>query len=178
MKRVLTLPGLGVAALIAQGALATLLAPPWCPDLALLVLIGIALRWSGIAGGLLVAAFLGYATDLVSGSLLGQHALLDLFAFTGTVVATRQLNLRGSWPLAFFAVAVTMVYGLMMLAITGFFVGGVELRIGWLGAQAIHALVTGAFAPVVSSLVGRAAAWADDEPGHRSLGIDRVRRPA
>lgn len=178
MKRVITLLGIGIAALVAQGALATLIAPPWCPDLALLVLIGIGLRWSGIAGGLLVAAFLGYATDLLSGSLLGQHALLDLLVFTATLVATRQLNLRGPWPLAFFAMGMTVIYGLLMLAITGFFVGGVELRLAWIGSQVIHALVTGACAPTVSALVGRASGWADDDPAHRSLGLDRVRRPA
>ena len=141
-------------------------------------LFGIGLRWSGIAGGLMLAAFLGYATDLLSGSLLGQHALLDLFAFSGTVVATRQLNLRGSWPLAFFATVLTLIYGLGMLAISGVFVGGVELRWGWLGAQIVHALVGGAVAPAVSSVVGRVASWADDEPGHRSLGLDAIRRPA
>jgi cell shape-determining protein MreD len=177
VKRVSTLLGLGVAALVAQGALATLVSPPWCPDLALLVLIGIGLRWDGIAAGLLLAAFLGYATDLLSGSLLGQHALLDLFAFTGTGVAARQLNLRGSWPLAFFAITVTFLYGLAMLAITGFFVGGAELRLGWFGSQVIHALVTGACAPSVSALVGQASGWADDDPGRRSLGLDAVRRP-
>ena len=178
MKRGLTLFGVGIGALVAQGALATLISPPWCPDLALLVLIGIGLRWSGIAAGLLLAGFLGYATDLLSGSLLGQHALLDLFAFTGTVIATRQLNLRGPWPLAFFAMSMTFVYGLLMLAITGFFVGGVELRLAWLGSQLIHAVVSGVFAPMVSALVGRASSWADDDPGHRSLGLDTIRRPA
>lgn len=178
MKRASTLLGLGIAALVVQGALATLVSPPWCPDLALLVLIGIGLRWGGIAGGLVLAALLGYATDLLSGSLLGQHALLDLCAFVGTAFAARQLNLRGSWPLAFFAVAVTLLYGLAMLAITGFFVGGAELRLAWLGAQGIHGLVTGACAPAVSALVGRASSWADDDPGHRSLGLDAIRRPA
>lgn len=178
MKRASTLLGLGVAALVLQGALATLLPPPWCPDLVLLVLIGIGLRWQGFAGGLLLAALLGYATDLLSGSLLGQHALLDLFAFSGTVIAARQLNLRGTWPLAFFALVVTFLYGLVMLAITGFFVGGVELRLGWLGAQIIHAAVSGSCAPALSALVGRAASWADDDPGHRSLGLDAIRRPA
>ena len=178
MKRVSTLLGLGVAALVAQGVLATLVSPPWCPDLALLVLIGIGLRWDGIAAGLLLAASLGYATDLLSGSLLGQHALLDLFAFTGTGVAARQLNLRGSWPLAFFAIGVTFVYGLLMLAVTGFFVGGAELSLGWLGSQAIHALVMGACAPSVSALVGRASGWVDDDPARRSLDLDAVRRPA
>ncbi len=178
MKRASALLGLGVAALVVQGVLATLVSPPWCPNLALLVLIGIGLRWDGIAAGLLLAAILGYATDLLSGSLLGQHALLGLFAFTGTGIAARQLNLRGSWPLAFFAVAVTFLYGLVMLAITGFFVGGAELRLGWLGSQMAHALVTGACAPSVSALVGRVSGWADDDPGHRSLGLDAVRRPA
>jgi rod shape-determining protein MreD len=178
VKRTLTLLGLGIAALVVQGALATILPPPWCPDLALLVLIGIGLRWSGRASGLLLAASLGYATDLLSGSLFGQHALLYLFAFMGTVVATRQLNLRGPWPLAAFTMSVTVLYGLAMLAITGFFVGGVEFRLGWLGSQGVHAAVTAAFAPVMSALVGRASSWADDDPGHRSLGLDAVRRPA
>lgn len=178
MKRVSALLGLGVAALVVQGAFATLVPPPACPDLALLVLIGIGLRWERLAGGLLLAVFLGYATDLLSGSLLGQHALLDLFAFAGTGIAARQLNLRGSWPLAFFAAGVVFVYGLLMLAITGFFVGGAELRLGWLGSQLVHALVSGACAPSVSALVGRASGWADDDPGHRSLGLDAVRRPA
>jgi cell shape-determining protein MreD len=178
VKRASTLLALGVAALVVQGATATVLSPPWTPDLALLVLIGIGLRWHGLAGGLLLAALLGYATDLLSGSLFGQHALLNLFAFSGTVIAARQLNLRGSWPLASFALAVTCLYGLAMLAITGFFVGGVELRFGWLGAQIMHGAVTGAFAPALSGLVGRAANWADDDPGHRALGLDAIRRPA
>ena len=38
----------GLLALVLQGALATLLVPPWCPDLVLLVLIAIALRWEGV----------------------------------------------------------------------------------------------------------------------------------
>jgi len=178
VKRAFTLLGLGVAALVVQGALATLVSPPWCPDFALLVLIGIALRWEGLSAGLLLAALLGYATDLLSGSLLGQHALLNLFAFAATGSASRQLNLRGSWPLAFFAAGVCFLYGLVMLAITGFFVGGAELRLGWLGSQAIHALVTGACAPSVSALVGWVSAWVSDDPSHRSMGLGAARGPA
>lgn len=176
MKRASTLLGLGVAALVLQGAIAKVVHPPWCPDLALLVLVGIGLRWRGLARGLLLAATLGYARDLLSSTLLGQHALLYLFAFTGTVVATRRLNLRGSWPLAFFAMALTAVYGLGMLALTSFFVGGVELQLGWLGAQLLHAGVTGLFAPAVSAVVGRGLEWADDEPGRRPLGLGATRR--
>jgi rod shape-determining protein MreD len=146
---------LGLGALILQGVLATLLPPPWCPDLVLLVLIGIGLRWENLSTGLPLAALLGYATDLLSGSLLGQHALLDLAVFAGTLLATRQLNLRGSWPLAFFAAGLAFANGLAMLAITGFFIGGVEIRVGWLSAQLIHAVVSGVTALFVSAGVGR-----------------------
>jgi rod shape-determining protein MreD len=155
MKKGIVFIALGLCALIVQGVLATMLPPPWCPDLALLVLIGIGLRWENLASGLPLAALLGYATDLLSGSLLGQHALLDLIVFAGTLLATRQLNLHGAWPLSFFAVALAFLYGIAMLAITGFFIGGVELRVSWLSAQLIHAFVAGAFAPIVSAAVGR-----------------------
>lgn len=175
MKRASALLGLGFAALVVQGALATLVSPPWCPDFALLVLLGIALRWEGMAAGLLLAAFLGYATDLLSGSLLGQHTLLNLFAFTATGVAARQLNLRGPWPLAFFAGGVCFLYGLVMLGITGFFVGGAELRLGWFASQTVHALVTGACAPGVSALAGWVSGWANDDPSHRSAGLGSAR---
>jgi cell shape-determining protein MreD len=177
VKQALALLAAGLLALVVQGALATLLVPPWCPDLALLVLIGIGLRWEGGAGGLLLAATLGYATDLLSGSLLGQHAILALFAFSSTRIATRHLNLQGPWPLAFFAACVSLLFGFAMLAITGFFVGGAQLAWGWLAAQLIHAAVTGAFAPGISAAVGRLADWvADDEGGYRPIALrGRVR---
>jgi rod shape-determining protein MreD len=178
VKRVSLLLALGVAAVVLQGAAATVLSPPWCPDLALLVLVGIALRWRGLARGLMLAALLGYTRDLLSGSLLGQHALLYLFAFTGTVVATRRLNLRGAWPLAAFVTVLSVLYGLAMLVLTGFFVGGAELQISWLGAQLLHAGTTGAFAPALSGLVGWLSDWADDDPGRRSFGLDGIGRPA
>ena len=172
MRRAVPLVAAGLLALVLQGALATLLVPPWCPDLVLLVLIALALRWEGVAGGLLLAATLGYATDLLSGSLLGQHAILDLFAFLGTLVATRRLNLRGPWPLAFFAACVSLLYGVAMLAITGLFIGGAPLRWGWLGAQLIHAAVSGAFAPAVSAIIGLLADWvADEEGGYRPIAL-------
>lgn len=158
----------GLAALVAQGVMATLLAPPWCPDLALLVLISIGLRWEGAASGILLAALLGYATDLLSGSLLGQHALLNIVVFAGTLLGSRQLNLRGVFPLACFAAGIALFYGAAMLAITGFFVGGVELRWSWLSGQWVHALVAGLVAPVVSAGVGRLFdRFSEQEASHR-----------
>jgi rod shape-determining protein MreD len=158
---------LGLVALVLQGVIATLIQPPWCPDLALLVLVGIGLRWGSLSSGLPLAALLGYATDVLSGSLLGQHALLYPVAFGVTLLATRQLNLRGVRPLSFFVVALTVLYGVGMLAITGFFIGGVEIRVGWLSAQLIHACVTGVFAGTVSAVVGRFFdKFSEQDPGH------------
>jgi cell shape-determining protein MreD len=179
VKHAVALLALGLVAVVVQGVLGTLVRPPWCPDLAFLVLLGVGLRWQGLAGGLLFAALLGYATDLVSGSLLGQHALLNLFAFSGTLFATRQLNLRGALPLAFFAVTASRAYGLAMLAITGFFIGGVEVRVGGFADQLIHAVVCGVFAPAVASAVGLVAGWAGaEDTGARPLGIDPSGRTA
>lgn len=172
MKRAGLFAALGLLALVAQGALATLVAPPWCPDLALLVLIGIGLRWEGAASGILLAALLGYATDLLSGSLLGQHALLDMFVFGGTLLATRQLNLHGLLPLASFAAVIAFFYGAVMQAITGFFVGGVELQVSWVGGQVAHAFVSGVAAPFVSAAIGRVFDRFDEqEPGHRAVPV-------
>lgn len=163
---------LGIVALIAQGALAMVLSPPWCPDLVLLVLIGIGLRWEGAASGIFLAGVLGYATDLLSGSLLGQHALLDLFAFGGTLLATRQFNLHGAFPLACFAVAMSMLYAAGMLAIAGLFVGESEVGYPWLRSQLIHATVAGVAAPLASWLIGVSLdRFGDPEASHRAVRV-------
>lgn len=154
MRRALPLLLFALLALFAQGALAVWLQPPWCPDLSLLVLLGIGLRFQGLAVGLVLALLLGYASDLLSGSLFGQQALLSLTAFAATVAARRQLNLRGAFPLAVFAAVVTLLYGFGMLALTGFFTGGAPLRLRWLGDELIHAGIGGLCAPLVSSAVG------------------------
>ena len=175
MKLGIVFVGAGLAALVMQGALATLIPPPWCPDLVLLVLVGIGLRWERAPRGLVLAALIGYATDLLSGSLLGQYALRDLAVFGGTMLATRQLNLRGALPLSFFAASLTLVCGVAMLAITGFFVGGVEVRVRWLSAQLIHAMVAGAFAPFVSAAVGRLFdRFGDQEAGQMPMTVGRT----
>ncbi|HKK50298.1 MAG TPA: hypothetical protein VKA74_01865, partial [Myxococcota bacterium] len=71
MKSFLAILALGLLALIGQGALARLLPPPWCPDIAWLVVVALGLRWPHFLSGLLLAVLLGYAMDLVSGSLMG-----------------------------------------------------------------------------------------------------------
>jgi rod shape-determining protein MreD len=179
MKQGLALAVLGVLTLVLQGALATIVPPLWCPDLALLVVISIALRWRGLVLGLCLATALGFAADLLSGSLMGQHALLRMMSFIAAFFAGRQLNLKGSFPLAIFVAGVTVGYGLLLVILSDFFVGGQGLTWGFIGALLQHSAVNGLFALPVLSVVGRAAAWAgDDEAGSRILHIDARRRTA
>jgi cell shape-determining protein MreD len=107
----------GLLTLLLQGALAMIIPPPWCPDLLLLAVISIGLRWWGLARGLVLAYLLGFAADILSGSLVGSHALLGMLAFMSAVLAGRQLNLKGTLSLAVFGWAVSFFYGLALYAV-------------------------------------------------------------
>jgi len=178
MRRAVVLVAIGVLALVVQGTAATIIAPPLCPNLGLLVVIAMALRWRGAASGLLVAFLLGYAADLLSGSLLGQHALLHLFVFAGARIVVRRLNFHGGLPLAVFAGVVILIYDVALLALTGFFVGSVELRWSWLGDELVHAAMGALFAPAVSAGVGRVSSWLAEGGGaRRTLEVSVGGRP-
>jgi rod shape-determining protein MreD len=173
MKRLVVLLAVGMVALIVQGAVATVLRPPFCPDLALLVVLVIALRWNGLVLGFVLAALLGFAADLLSGSLMGQHALLRLLAYVGAYFAGGQLNLKGSIPVAIFGASVSLLYGLALVVLTGFFVG--DSGFAWRGFAdlSIHSVINGVFAPWIFALVTRALAWSGDpESAARTLHID------
>lgn len=172
MKRWVGLAGFGVLALVVQGALATLIRPPWCPDLALLVVLSIGFRWRGLSTGLCLAALLGFAADLLSGSLMGQHALIRLFAFLAAFFAGRQLNLNGWLPVVTFGAGISLVYGLALFAVSTFFTGGTELSWRWLLDLAAHSVVNGLIAPTMLSIVTRISIWGGDEGSARTLHID------
>lgn len=177
MRTLTALFAVGVFALLVQGTLATLLKAPWCPDLGLLVVISIGLRWRQPATGLVLAAALGFAADLLSGSLFGQHALLRIFVFSSAFLAGRQLNLRGSLPLIVFAVSVSFLYGVAVYLVSSFFVGAGAPGVAWVLDGVKHALVNGVFATGVFSIVTRVAVWAgDDDVSARTLRIDPRRR--
>lgn len=126
MKSTLAILALGLLALVLQGALARAVAPPWCPDLAWLVVVGIGLRWPGFLSGFLLSAFLGFAMDVVSGSLLGQHVLLRLLTHLAAALASRQLDLSGGIPVAFLTFALSLAYGFGVVATRSVF-GGAAL---------------------------------------------------
>lgn len=168
MKSSLAALALGLAALIVQGALARSLPPPWCPDLALLVVIGIGLRWPGFLAGLLITLPLGYAMDLVSGSLMGQHAFLRVLTYMAAAVASRQLDLSGTLPVGVFVFGATMLYGLGIGATLMLFVGAETIHLDVLSSTIVHAIVNVIAAAPMIALVERVIArFADDEVGRR-----------
>jgi len=167
MKRSLALIALGIVALGLQGGIATLLPRGYCPDLGLLVVLAIGLHWHGFASGTLVAAALGFAADLLSGSLMGVHALLRILIFGCASLARRQLNLQGAVPLGFFTAVMTLVYAFGVLGLTRFFIADAAMSWGDIGALVPQAVVNALLVPLVASLVMRISERFGDSEGYR-----------
>jgi rod shape-determining protein MreD len=167
VKHVLALLVLGALAPMLQGVMGTFVPLQYCPDFGLLLVAGLGLHWRSTNGGVVLAATLGFITDLLSSSLLGQHTLLRLFAFGAARLASQQFNLRGVMPQVIFFVLLTGLNALGTAALTAFFVVGR----GWDGAMLAsllpHALINGIVGPLVVALVSRiATGWGEAEPGH------------
>lgn len=169
MKSMLAVSLLGFAALVAQGALARTISPPWCPDLAWLVVIGVGLRWPGLLSGLFVAVLLGYAMDLLSGSLMGQHALLRLISYLVAAMASRQLDLSGGLSVAIFVFGMTVLYGSGIVATLFLFVGsdaiGLDLVSSALGHGIANVVAAGPMIALVERVLAR---FSDEEVGRRA----------
>ena len=164
--------GVGLAALVVQGAAALVLPYPFCPDLGLLVVIAIGLYWEPLPSGFALAAVLGYSTDVLSSSLLGQHAMLRLVCFAAARLASRQLNLRGALPFAVFAGGLTIAYAAALEAQFAFFTGA-PTEVGAFGRTLLHAVVNAFFAPIVAAVVEQVCSWGgDDDVARRSVRFD------
>ncbi len=170
MKRVFALLAIGALAPMIQGAVGTFVPLHYCPDLGLLLVVGRGLCWRSTASGVVLSAALGFIADLLSGSLLGQHMLLRIFAFGATRVCSRQLNLRGVIPRATFVVVLTVVSALGTGALTSFFSVGPGVDGEMLRELIPHALINGAFAPFGVWLVERISNWLSEvDAGHQLL---------
>lgn len=168
MKAIPALLGVGLLALILQGALARIITPPWCPDLALLVVIALGLRWRRFMSGVFLAMILGYSMDLVSGSLMGQHALLRLMTYLAAALASRQLDLTGGLPVSILVFGTTFVYGITIVSLLSFFVGSDGLRFSVFVDAICHALANVvAIGPVLSVVEKIQARFSEDEAGRR-----------
>ncbi len=169
---------LGLAALVVQGALARTIPPPWCPDLSWLVVLGIGLRWPGFLSGLLVVVPLGYAMDLLSGSMMGQHAFMRIVSYLIAAVASRQLDLSGALPVSVFVFGMTLLYGLGIGLTLSLFSGEGGLGIGIFGSALGHGVVNVIAAGPMIALVERVIVrFSDEEVGrHAPLAMGSQRR--
>jgi len=170
VKSILAVLLLGFTALIVQGALARTIPPPWCPDLAWLVVIGVGLRWPGFLSGMFVAVPLGYGMDLLSGSLMGQHAFMRLISYLMAAMAARQLDLSGGPAVAIFVFGMTFLYGLGIVATLSFFVGSGVIGFDVLTSALGHAIANVIAAGPMISLVERVLArFSDEEVSRRGM---------
>lgn len=178
MKQALALLLAGLLALVVQSGIVRVVPHPLCPDLGLLVVVAIGLYWEPLPSGFALAAVLGYASDVLSGSLLGQHGLLRLLSFSASRLGGRQLNLRGVVPLAVFVAALTLAYALALHVLQAFFSGTSVSWMSSLGRATVHALVNGLAAPVVAAGIASLCSWTgDDEGGRRGFRLDRGTSP-
>jgi cell shape-determining protein MreD len=171
IRPTLALALLGASALIVQGTLAALLPPGLVPDLGLLLAVAAAVS------ALLLAAGLGYGADVLSGTLLGEQALLRLLAFAATRFVSAQFHLERGLPFATFCFVVGLLDPLGVAALSLLFAGASPF--GWeaLPTLALRALLLALLAPSVhrslSALVER---FQDGDARRREVRFD-TRRP-
>lgn len=167
MKRGLSLFALALVGLILQGALGMLVPAHGVPDFALLAAIGVALTVGG-AQGLALAALVGYAADLLSRALFGEHAVLGVLAYAATRIVALQLDLgRAPTRIAFVAL-LSVACDLGHAGLERLFSGAVGLDGAFARAVAIHAVVNAvASLFVVGAVQGVAARLAGEEDASR-----------
>jgi cell shape-determining protein MreD len=175
VKRAFALFVLGSLAMMVQGAAATALPPSWCPDVGFLLVVAIGLTWRSAAGGLVLAALLGYVADLLSGTLLGQHTLLRILAFVAARGGSLHFNLRGPLPQAVFVALLTVANAVALGALTAFFSVGPGLAPAPGGVLVAHAVANAACAPVVTLVTGRLVGLLGNEESTRRLRLESGR---
>jgi cell shape-determining protein MreD len=167
---------LGALAPMFQSVIGTFMPLQYFPDFGLLLVAGLGLYWRSSHGGFALAAAIGFITDVLSGSLLGQHILLRMFAFGVARVASQQFNLRGPLSQVVLLVVVTVGNALGTAALTTFFMASHGWDSGSLAGLTPHALVNGIAAPLAMAVVARiAVGFGDVEPG-QSLLPGRLRK--
>jgi rod shape-determining protein MreD len=173
LKTGLALLALGALAPMLQSALAPYLSAALCPDFGLLLVVAVGLSGRSVAGGLLFSVFVGFVADLLSGALLGQHALLRVLAFAAARGANVHVNLVGAGAKGIFVAVLTVLNGLAMGGITAFFSPGAGFAAIGIRELALGALVNALAAPPVTSLVSRLLTRLDDEgAGRRAVRLE------
>jgi rod shape-determining protein MreD len=169
VKRGIALVLVGLFLLVLQGALATNLPVRFTPDWGFLLVVAVAPRLRSTAGGVALAAWVGITTDVLSGSLLGAHALLRMGAFGAARFAGGRLNLRGLLPQATFVAMLSVADALGLWALASFFSPVAAPGLTVLREVAPKALVQAVFAPLVSFAVDRLLNRLGDDEGGPKL---------
>jgi len=173
VKQGLVLLALGVVALMVQGVVTQVLPAQLVPDFGLLLVVAIAVCLRGAASGVVLAALLGYATDLLSGSLLGQHALLRMAAYGVARFGSARLNLRGPLPQALFVGLLSVAHAVGLWGLFAFFAADSGTPLLTLRELLLHALVNGIAGPFVTQGVGALLGrLGDDEASQRPLRLE------
>jgi rod shape-determining protein MreD len=177
VKRGMAVMAIGLFALGIQGGLASFLPREFCPDLGLLVVLALGLQVQSWTSGFILATALGYAADLLSGSLFGAHALLRLLTFCASTLVRSQFNVRGAIPLGIFAGSMTMLNAMGLLGLMDFFGPETDFRWGSLSPLIIQALVNAVAITPVSKLMSWMWERLEGEPVRRGLELDARRSP-
>lgn len=172
MKRAIVLLALGLLLPMIQGALVVFLPRGLFPDLALLLVIAVGVALRSTAGGVALAAWIGFVSDLLSGSLLGQHTLLLLLAFGTARLTSLHMNMRGPFTQMALAAALTVGLALGMVAITAFFNASTAGRVAPAGELARHMIANALMAPLVIGVAARLMSRLGDDDGRRVLRIE------
>ena len=172
MKPFAGILGLGALAAILQGVAGTFLAQQFVPDLGLLLAVALGLSWRGFGSGVALVAFLGYATDLLSGSLLGPHVILRSFVFIASRLGSRQLSLIGAIPRAAFVAALTAVNAVSMELLTTVFTASSGFAVGALTGLGAQMALNALFAAPVVALTERAISLLGDDENARKLSLE------
>ncbi len=170
MKRGVALVALGLLVPIFQGAVAPFLPRGVCPDLGLLLVIALGVGLRSAAGGVALAAWIGFVSDLLSGSLFGQHALLRILAFGAARLTGGHMNLQGAFTRMALAAGLTVASAFGMVGLSAFFAGSAPVPPG--GELLWHTGVNALIAPFVLGLVGRLITKLDGDDGRRLLRLE------
>lgn len=166
--------GVGLAAAMAEAGLADPLSVAFSPDLSLLAAMAAALALAP-APGLVLVCVLGLCSDLLSGALLGQHALARIIEFAALRAIADKFDLRR--PLAKMALAWLMVHADAMLqaCISWLFFGDFALAWRSLPGWALRAAITALFAPAAAAMASFLVARLSDGDTVRKMSLDTKR---
>ena len=170
MKRWVALLLIGLLIPVVQGAVAPFLPRGACPDVGLLLVIALGVSLRSTAAGVAVAAWIGFVSDLLSGSLLGHHALLRVLAFGAARITSLHMNLRGPFTQMALGGVLTLLSAFGTVALTAYFASGAA-TLAPVAELVWHTGVNALIAPFAVAAGAKLIAWLEDD-GRRVLRLE------